>query len=697
MPDPETSWLDEAEDVTDAPEWTSEALEVKETVPKEISAAERARSGLPVFGGERDPSAPREELTEDFVARDRVEGGRARGRVLMLAPTDISVDPRTGDSAISVPDASEAREAVLYEPSEDVIARTPGISRARDDSVSLRGGARFEGLPGLASALQYAEGLVPDARYSPGAMATGASEMLTLGHTDEIAEGIRGAQGPGTYEEERDRARAEMAERAAEQPGSTLMGMGAGLGLMALVPGAREAAAARGGGAAARIGAAVGEGTVLGAAAGSGASEAELGSPEHLRDTSTGGVIGGAAGGALQGAGEVVGAGVRRMAGDPQALREGAALRRIRGIFGDDPPSTRQLSQVVRGEQSRAPEAYARLRAAGVRSLDDAEPARERVGAQLDDIATRLDETAAARPRPTRATTETPAADDEFVGPASGQSGPVEHWRGQRTAGTGGGPYREPNEAVEAAPGVLDASEVAAGMRAYAEEVRRSNAAPSTVRAILEKAAQWEERATEGPMTFRRAWELTQRLRDPRQWSVDAGGRLPVSGEEMRTVYMMARRALLSSAEAIDPRLAREFADASHTYALVRPFSDAANASGFAAARNRQLSLTDTMGAMAGAATGGPGGAIVGAGANRMQRLYEHRVVGSAMDRLARIVERQPGQLGPYGTMLQNAANRGPGTFSAAWYLLARQHPELQQRVQDIDDPDSAPSGAGEY
>lgn len=641
--------VDDDEQPSSEPSWLADAEPVGEAAPtgpvnkveKELSPSDRGLND-------------REVLSEDFVAADRLEGGRARGVVTELGVTTLR--PNGTDSY----DPSGDRQAVIYEPSESVRSNR-AMDYVRDDSVegggAAMGGAatRMAGAldphaPGMAAALRYAQMMTPS--YSPGAIATGASDVLTLGHTDELA-GANAAVTGGNYEQSRNRARVIEAEQDREAGGSRFVGNVAGAGLMAAAPGASQAAAARGVGVLGRIGAAVGEGVVTGALAGSGASDAELGSPEHLLDTSTGGVIGGGVAGGVQGAGEAVGAGVRAVAGRPDVLRENAALRRIRGMFGDSPPSRSQLSQHVRGDASNAPETYAALRATGVRSIDDAPEALERTGQRLGEIAARIDGTAA---------------------------------RTQSTAG-----YR-----TTSAPAV-DATRIAQRMREHAEELARSRGVPESVVGAFEAEAQrWEaavsqnvagagEVSRSGPMTFQRAWDFRRQMSDPRHWRVDSYGNMPLNADHKRAMYSIVRDEMLRGASQVDPALSQEFARESRAYSVLSPFAEAAENARIGAARNRQVSLTDTIAAASGT---GLVGTLAGGVANRAMRSVEHRAVAPAMERLADIVQRQPGTFGQYGSVLANAAQRGSGALAATWYVLSQQQPQLQEELRASETED---------
>lgn len=167
----------------------------------------------------------------------------------------------------------------------------------------------------------------PVTTFNPDAALTGLTDVVTFGHADELGGAARAALRGEDYGEARDSIRERTRRVQEENPGSTAIG--AGLGVAASAPmlaRALPAAAETGGW---RIGQALGEGTILGALGAEGASEAELGSDEHLEDIAEGAAYGGAFGGAFGALGE----GARVVA---PAVRRWAARQRTNQVAGSN-------------------------------------------------------------------------------------------------------------------------------------------------------------------------------------------------------------------------------------------------------------------------------------------------------------------------------------------------------------------------
>jgi hypothetical protein len=195
--------------------------------------------------------------------------------------------------------------------------------------------------------------------YSPGAMASGGADVLTMGHTDELA-GAVGALRGQDYTQTRD-ARRRNAERMREEnPGSYALGAAAALPLAAVaMPSVATAGLTRAG----AIGARALEGGIAGGLASSGASDLELGEDgrmaEGLRGIATGGVMGGAM--------ESLGQTVTQMARGRQAAQADEMAQAMRGrdrarlreaINEDDPLAAAEIESL----ESARPVAEDRMR-----------------------------------------------------------------------------------------------------------------------------------------------------------------------------------------------------------------------------------------------------------------------------------------------------------------------------------------------
>ena len=650
MPDPD--WLADAQDVTDEPGWLADATVPEGPVEKRIKLGREET--VSVYDDPEEMRLRSEGARViDRRAIDAAEAPEGAPRVTQLGTTSFEVDPETGEGQGSYDPEGEgtyAVQTVLQRP--ESVRRRAGVAETRDDSVRIRDYTPFElgaqateqSMPGLASALRYLD-RTPDITYSPGAMAIGAANAVTGGHADELAGVVNAATGPESYEDARDAARRVSSETTGRAPISTTVGSLAGAGGMMALPGLAGLESVRNAGAAARVGAAVGEGAAFGALSGAGTSEADVGTRRFLDDAAEGGVVGGAIAGWLSGVGEAVGAGVRGAAGDADDLLEDASMLRIRGMFGGERPPRRTLRETFgarRGRGERVRRLVAEFRDLGVRNADDAPRIQERAGEALDDIASRVDAAAAAAPQAIR----------------------------------------------EGAPAhAVNADRIAQRIRQHAARLQQDRGVDEAVVGAMEREAQrWEGAAEQGPMTFRRAWQFRQEMGRPQYWTVGPRGEMNPASQYRRDLYSIVRDELDGAVERVSPDLAQQWRQNSRAYSILSPFVEAAEEARFRGIQNRQVSPTDYLGAIAGYTGGGAVGAVSGGIINRVGRAYEHTVKAGAMERLADMVQNNPARLGPWGSVLQRARDRGPGVFSATWYVLSQQHPELQQKAFGEDD-----------
>ena len=218
--------------------------------------------------------------------------------------------------------------------------------------------------------------------------------------------------------------------------------------------------------------------------------------------------------------------------------------------------------------------------------------------------------------------------------------------------------------------------------------LRRDRGVGSDVADAIEAEAQrWEQAAESGPMTFGRAWRFRQEMGRPEYWTNGPRGAMNPAHSHRRDLYRIVREEMLQAADAADPQAADVFRQASSRYATVRPLAEAADEATFRAAQNRQLSLTDTIALGGGVASGNPVVGLAAAGANRLLRGNEHRLMARYHERAAQLARTRPERLGRYAQPLATAAQRGPKAFAATYFTLWNREPEFRQAIQQTDEP----------
>ena len=306
------------------------------------------------FGFEEDDGDGADEFgfAEDIISAPR-RGGEEDSPV---GKPLRSLEDKQGDV---MPMLSERTRAVELEPFDVRPEAPPRARDAVDIPQPLRDGfnATLQGLDrvfGMSNRAQYfarQQGRDPSAirpveapdSYSPGAIAVGGAQALTLGHADELG-GAAASLVRGTpYRQEQEAAEARDARIQQEAPGSYAVGTAAGTAPWMLLPGvgewAGEQAAARGAGGfaqgAARVAGTAAEGAAFGGAAAEGASTADAGSEQWRSDVGAGLASGAVMSGGAQALAEVPGAvrGAAQRLNVP-GLQEMADRLRVRAAGG---------------------------------------------------------------------------------------------------------------------------------------------------------------------------------------------------------------------------------------------------------------------------------------------------------------------------------------------------------------------------
>lgn len=312
-----------------------------------VTADDARMVSVPGRGGDFHVAERGGELTPE-----ERRGRRPVGRAITLGETSITVDPEMGASRYDYDPTGEG-SVTLYEGGDPADEAAVARTRAEDESFELPGWIREAAVGAIPTAgpilrtlgqqlgvLTGEDPLQAPIQASPTAAVRGATDAMTFGHADELAGAIRGGQ-----HRERVAARAEQDVA----PESYMAGSVLGAAPMMLVPGASQAAAARGAGQTAQGALALGEGMAAGGLAGSGFSEGDIGTEEHARDVALGALMGGGASALGQGATRMAGSAAQRA----PAMQDRADQLRVRqatGIFG---PGTSSAQAQI---QNMAPE-----------------------------------------------------------------------------------------------------------------------------------------------------------------------------------------------------------------------------------------------------------------------------------------------------------------------------------------------------
>lgn len=508
---------------------------------------------------------------------------------------------------------------------------------------------------------------VPDS-YSPGALATGGAQALTLGHADELG-GAAASLVRGTpYRQEQEAAEARDARIQQEAPGSYAVGTVAGTAPWMLLPGlgewAGEQAAARGAGGfvqgAARLAGSTAEGAAFGGAAAEGASTADAGSGEWRQDVGEG-VAGGALfSGGAQAASELPGltrAVAQRITG-ASGLDDAAARLRIRAAGGRSADMTRIAQRpggVTRFADSLREAGLTGRAATTAEIAERAAPVREQAGARIGEI----------------------------LSEASANAAPANA-------------YRSPP------PLHNDVDRLVA--RIHSEVVAPLERSPlPEARSAARNMTQFLDvvQADRSPLTPERIHEIQRTLDRGINWRAQTVRETSVAGAR-RDARGVVRDELDRSLEASgarigDPGLLDEYGQARRAFGAASEVRDWAEREASRGASNRLISPTDYVtgaASLVGAAADGDisakdaAYAVGGVALNRLVRRREHSIAATGLEALSRALSRPQGAGAPMlspalRNTLANAARRGSAVYAAAVFsALHTGTPEERAAIQ---------------
>lgn len=461
---------------------------------------------------------------------------------------------------------------------------------------------------------------------------TGATQGLTLGWADEMRGAARSQAGEGSYQQQRDLARADVTTARTQAPAAYGMGELAGTAPTMAIPGAGAE------GIGSRLAAAAATNAGIGTVAGAGHSEAE--GLDAAGDALAGGVMGGAFGVG----GQLVGEGARAGLGALSRTAAQADRARVASIATG---TSRELqdtlvreAQSMPGGVSGVAERLRRLRI--VPAVGTAQDVAEGAGRALDDV---------------------------------GEGGIL------------GDAYRS-LEGVAPVPrerllGALDR---------YAGQVEADPVMRRFGRAVRARSEDFAETLPE-EIGYQRAREILRGVGDQTNWIDPVSGSRPPQ-DIARGTYRALRSELDDVAEEALTRGTGSAATADEFMRDFRRARLDTQAALFAdewsgramdrLARNRGVSPTDYLAGAAGAA--GEGGSMLrGALAvvsNRTWRLREGTMRATGAELAQRLVQQHPERLGRWAGPLSAAMQRGASAFAAAHMALSSRDPEYRRALE---------------
>jgi hypothetical protein len=572
------------------------------------------------------------EEADDFVPDDDAGSGRAP-RVMQLPETRI-------EGAV---DRNVAPRRSMFQRIGDVL-----LPPQAGNPQGLRGRIEEVFLPTPATPL-----VGRDRRGDAGGAALASN--MALGFDDELVGAARAATGGGSYEQERDAQRSRSRTAQEQNPGLAIAGEVPAFAASALIPAAGGATRL------ARAARTLGSGAALSGAMSAGASEEDTASGVAA-DTAGGAAVGagvGALGSALVGAPGALRRYLRTRPGGVEGLSRAADEARVLTSMGATggtiarPQVLREATRVPGG----VPEVARVMRENGMGGFSSAE--------NLAEAATRNAE------------------------------------RSRDAIGT-------IIEGVDDANVRIDAREFGRRLREAADELRSRPEMDDVAEGLRRRAATYEERFPEG-MTMRQAQTLVADLGNIPNWVNAATGQRMPAGQQGAIASTRALRGQMD--EAAEEAFSRTGAEVPEELAesgvyrtaigrntnagrsalegyrgarrlnqVSRIVGDAAEESTQRGRKNRLWGLMDAQTMEAGG--GGLGGAALALG--------RRAVVGrgaaaraTALETLVSIARSNPGRLGRYAPILQNASQRGGAELAATHYALQRD-PEYRQLSAEI-------------
>lgn len=134
--------------------------------------------------------------------------------------------------------------------------------------------------------------------------------------------------------------------------------------------------------------------------------------------------------------------------------------------------------------------------------------------------------------------------------------------------------------------------------------------------------------------------------------------------------------------------VAEAFGKAKKDYGVTKQTTDIAQRRLGQLQANREFSLTDTIAAAGGLATGNPVAPLALGGLNKLARQYGDSVMAVSARKAAQILERSPKALGKFADILELAAKRGGPALNAT-HLRLLKDPEYLKALADYENQDS--------
>lgn len=139
------------------------------------------------------------------------------------------------------------------------------------------------------------------------------------------------------------------------------------------------------------------------------------------------------------------------------------------------------------------------------------------------------------------------------------------------------------------------------------------------------------------------------------------------------------------------PPLLNDFLEQKKVFGMMEPVEEAASNRGLQLQQSPKGGFMDMAAGAAGAATGGPVGAVTAPVARRMISPRVNSMAAVSLDKLGDVLKSAPEKLGKYAAPLMNAANKGPKQMAVIHYLLGKD-PNYLSVIQKAVQEESKPS-----
>lgn len=169
----------------------------------------------------------------------------------------------------------------------------------------------------------------------------------------------------------------------------------------------------------------------------------------------------------------------------------------------------------------------------------------------------------------------------------------------------------------------------------------------------------------------------------------------PSTGEAQKSTYRGLRDLVEEKAVSADPALGETFKAEKKAYGMFQPIEEAASKRASTQSQQQVGNALDVLslgtGAVTAASTDDPskvGYGLALAGARRFGAPRIASTAAVAIDKVSKILSRNPQVLGSFAPVLQNAAKRGSASFATMNFLLQQSNPKFQTILREVADED---------